>query len=628
MDAVRERTRIDEVVGDYVTLRTAGVGSMKGLCPFHDERTPSFTVRPGVGRYHCFGCGASGDVYAFLMEMDHVGFGDAVERLAGKLGYQLRYEDGSAPDRGTTGRRQRLLEANDAAQAWFRDQIATPAAEVGRQFLTARGFSSNAAEHFGVGFAPPGWDGLLRHLRGRGFRDEELADAGLTSTSGRGPYDRFRGRLIWPIRDITGATVGFGARRLSEDDQGPKYLNTPQTRIYNKSHLLYGLDLAKRDIAKQRQVVIVEGYTDVMAMHVAGVTRAVATCGTAFGAEHLRVLRRLLVADDAHDGEIVFAFDGDAAGQNAALRAFEESQAFTVATQVAVQPDGCDPCELRQRSGDQAVLELVESRRPLLEFVLRATVSRFNTEQADGRVSALRAAAPIVASIRDGYLVGQYVRELAGLLGMDTSDVSGAVRAAARRAQRSGQSASRPPAPAKRPQQQPGDTKQPDGTDRMPMPDPRDPEVRAEQQLLGLALQHPDAARRAGAPDLPSEAFTAPAHRMIWSALSGALSAQPLRPQQSDLVGAVTVAAGAWSGRLIGALAVADLPLRGGEDAAELARRLVVDVRHRHLRRRERELHERAQRLSAAGEMAQADVVFAEAVALTTQRQAASWQDR
>src|SRR5690606_12939794 len=294
IDEVRSRVNIADIIGDHVTLKSAGVGSLKGLCPFHEERSPSFHVRPGVGRYHCFGCGEDGDVFTFLQRMDHVSFQEAVERMAARAGIELHYEDGGAAS-VDHGNRARLLAANAAAEQYFRAQLAEPAAQPARDFLGGRGFDQAAAERFGVGYAPKSFDAPQTALTARGFTLEELPGAGLLSTGERGnSYDRFRGRVVWPIRDVTGQTVGFGARKLFDDDQGPKYLNTPETLVFHKSQVLYGLDLARREIAKGKQVVIVEGYTDVMACHLAGVTTAVATCGTAFGVEHIKVVRRVL----------------------------------------------------------------------------------------------------------------------------------------------------------------------------------------------------------------------------------------------------------------------------------------------------------------------------------------------
>lgn len=427
VEEVKARTRIEEVVGEHVALKSAGVGSMKGLCPFHDERSPSFHVRPHVGYYHCFGCGESGDVYSFLQKIDHVTFSEAVERLAGKIGYELHYEDGGEAQ--TIGNRARLLAANQAAAEFFQAQLAEPGAGVGRAFLGERGFDASAAAHFSVGFAPKSWDELTKYLNAQGFTDEELLTAGLVSQRDRGVYDRFRGRLVWPIRDVTGQTVGFGARRLLDDDQGPKYLNTPETPLYRKAQVLYGLDLAKREISKSHRVVVVEGYTDVMACHLAGETTAIATCGTAFGVDHIKLLRRVL-GDDSGVGEVVFTFDGDAAGQNAALKAFAEEQRFAANTFVAVAPEGLDPCDLRLKRGDGAVRNLIASRIPMFEFVIRSTIAKYDLNTVEGRIAAVRAAAPIIANLRDPALRPGYQRELARMLGLELDEVARAVRAA------------------------------------------------------------------------------------------------------------------------------------------------------------------------------------------------------
>jgi DNA primase len=444
VDEVKARTNIADIVGERVALKSAGVGSLKGLCPFHDEKSPSFHVRPQVGYYHCFGCGESGDVYSFLREIDHVSFTEAVERLAGRIGYTLHYEDGGAAPE--TSGRARLYAANTAAAEFFRAQLLSPDAEAGRRFLGERGFDAGAAAHFGVGFAPRGWDGMLKALTAQGFTREELSTAGLVSTGQRGVYDRFRGRLVWPIRDVSGQTIGFGARRLFDDDKGPKYLNTPETPIYKKAQVLYGLDLAKKDIARgdPRRVVVVEGYTDVMACHLAGLTTAIATCGTAFGTDHIKVLRRVM-GDDNASGEVVFSFDGDEAGQKAALRAFTEDERFKAQTFVAVAPDGLDPCDLRLQRGDAAVRSLMDAKVPMFEFAIDRRLAGFDLSTVEGRVGALRAAAPIVAEIKDPLLRPGYERVLARRLGMDPTEVHNEVR-------RSGRSASAPSPGASRPE--------------------------------------------------------------------------------------------------------------------------------------------------------------------------------
>jgi DNA primase len=460
--AVRDRARIDDVVREYVTLKSAGGGSLKGLCPFHDERTPSFHVTPSRGMWYCFGCSEGGDVLNFVQKIDHLSFAEAVEKLAGRTGVQLRYVEGGAAVSKSTGQRTRLVEAHTIAAEFFRAQLEAPEAQPGRTFLTERGFDADAAARFGIGFAPKSWDALTSHLRSRGFSEAEILAGGLASQGNRGIYDRFRGRLVWPIRDLGGDVVGFGARRLLEDDDGPKYLNTPESPLYKKSQVLYGIDLARRDIAKEQQVVVVEGYTDVMACHLAGVTTAVATCGTAFGSDHIKVLRRLLMDDAAMRGSVVFTFDGDAAGQKAALKAFNEDQRFMAHTYVAVAKDGLDPCDLRLAQGDGAVRALVEDKVPLFEFAIKQTISAYDLNTAEGRIAALREAAPIISTIRDAALRPEYARRLAGWLGMDASEVTRVL----------GRSTAAP------------------GARTAPLA-PNDPTLAIERQALKCALQYP-----------------------------------------------------------------------------------------------------------------------------------------
>ncbi len=594
IEAVRERVRIDEVVGEHVTLKPAGLGSLKGLCPFHDERTPSFQVRPQVGFYHCFGCGEGGDAIKFLMTLEHLSFVESVERLAQRAGVELRYEEGSGPDRAESGRRQRLLDANAAAEVFFREQLGSPEANTGRVFLHGRGFDQAAAERFGVGYAPKGWDSLLGHLRGRGFTDTDLSTSGLMSTSGRGPYDRFRGRLVWPIRDITGATVGFGARKLYDDDQGPKYLNTPQTPVYNKSAVLYGIDLAKREIARRKQVVVVEGYTDVMAMHLSGVPTAVATCGTAFGGDHIKIVRRLLVDDDAFAGEVVFTFDGDAAGQKAALRAFQEDQRFVAQTFVAVERSGMDPCDLRLAQGPDAVQALVQNREPLFEFAIRSSLAQFDLDHAEGRVQGLRAAAPVVAQIRDQSLRPEYARRLAGWLGMDVDDVRRAVGVAVQKGT---------PPPERRPEDRRDDERraqeaaQAPPVVRVPVPDLRDPVVVAERQLLQVMLQYPADVPVEQVAALEGSAFTAPAHRLLFDAVRASGGTQAAG---ADWASVISEAVGESMAGLVQQVLVSPLPVARAEHVRALAEGLVRDARKRELLRTKAELYSRLQRAEAA----------------------------
>lgn len=476
---VRERTSIGDVISETVTLKSAGGGNLKGLCPFHDEKSPSFNVSPARNVWYCFGCGAGGDAIKFLMDAEHLSFIESVERLAGRAGIQLRYledDKGTPRPRPQQGQRQRLVAAHAAAVEFYQAQLSTAGARRAREFLAQRGFDRAAAERYGCGFAPEGWDLLTKHLRQQGFTHQELVTAGLSRESRSGTLiDRFRRRLLWPIRDLAGDVIGFGARKLFDDDDGPKYLNTPETPIYKKSHVLYGIDQAKREIAKQGRAVIVEGYTDVMACHLAGVTTAVATCGTAFGADHIGVLRRLLLDTDSVAGEIIFTFDGDAAGQKAALRAFSDDQRFVGRTFIAVSPDNMDPCELRLAKGDLAVRDLVARREPLVDFALRHVISRYDLDTVDGRVEAMRRAAPLVAQLKDREKRPEYVRKLAMDLGMEIEPVQRAVLAAAN----APPPGARDAAPAGRP------------APTRPEPALDSPQSMVEREALKLALQQP-----------------------------------------------------------------------------------------------------------------------------------------
>ena len=617
VDLVRERARLDEVVSEHVTLRTAGIGSMKGLCPFHDEKTPSFNIRPQLGHWHCFGCGEGGDVISFVQKINHLSFVQAVEMLAGRYGVQLQYEDagqgrGNRPDFGT---RRRLLDAHAIAEEYYREQLGTPAAEVGRRFLTERGFDQDAAAHFGVGFAPEGWDSLTGVLRSRGFTEAELTASGLVSQGQRGVYDRFRGRLVWPIRDITGNTIGFGARRLLDSDQGPKYLNTPETAIYHKSSVLYGLDIARKAISSQHRVVVVEGYTDVMAAHLAGVTTAVASCGTAFGAEHVKIVRRVMGDSNPSAGlrlntdgrglagEVVFTFDGDAAGQKAALRAFEEDQRFVAQTYVAVEASGMDPCELRIAQGDQAVRDLIETRRPLFEFAIRTAISQVDLDTVEGQVTALRMAAPVVARIRDRAMRPEYARRLSGWLGMDEATVLRAVHDAARSQGRAPQ----PATPARTVAEGQGGAGQGSSAEDAPIPSarladvvsPRDPVGQVETQSLAVMLQSPQLLEDEKVASLPDDAFHVPALQGVWDVMLAAgtlLDAVQGRLHAARYLEQVLEIAGETVRPLIVEIANLDLPARDEEGLRRLAHSLLDRLTELSITREYSVLKQRLQR--------------------------------
>jgi DNA primase len=599
---VREKTPIADIIGEHVQLRNAGGGNLKGICPFHDEKSPSLSVSPSRGLYHCFGCSAGGDVIRFIQTIENLDFTEAVERLAARAGVQLRYVEGGSRPSGAHGQRARLVEAHAAAAAFYAEQLRTPDARPAREFLASRGFDEQAAERFGCGYAPAGWEELTKHLLAKGFTAAELTLGGLSRESGRGSLiDRFHRRLLWPIRDVTGDVVGFGARRLYDDDKiEAKYLNTPETPIYKKSHLLYGVDLAKREIARQHRAVIVEGYTDVMACHLAGVTTAVATCGTAFGSDHVSVVRRLLMDSDAFTGEVIFTFDGDAAGMKAAERAFGDDQKFMSQTFVAVEPTGLDPCDLRMKSGDTAVLDLVARRIPLVEFVLRATVGRFDLDTAEGRVNALERGIPLVAQIKDRSLRDEYARRLAGLVGVgDPLDVVARVRGLVRSTEH--RSGSRPVTPAEA-----GPTKVDEAV------------VSVEREVLKVALQVPGMA----GPQfdaLAEDAFLLPAHRKLRGAIAaaGGTAAAVTGPAWTSSVEANLSDEALRSG--VHALAVE--PLRAGAEAQDRYVDAVLARMHEIVAARQvAALKSKLQRINPQEQQDEHTRLFGELISLETYR--------
>ncbi|HSN43156.1 MAG TPA: toprim domain-containing protein, partial [Propionibacteriaceae bacterium] len=416
------------------------------------------------------------------------------------------------------GLRMRIMEANQAAAEFYSAALTTPDALAARQFLDGRGFDRAAAEHFGVGYAPRGGRDLRTHLQRLGFKDAELVRAGLVRESG---HDFFQGRALWPIRDSGRSVLGFGARRLYDDDRMPaKYLNTPETPLYKKSHVLYGLDLARQAIGKSSQAVIVEGYTDVMAAHLSGVETAVASCGTAFGDDHARLLQRLMGHQGAFTGEVIFTFDGDQAGQNAALKVFSGDQNFVSQTYVAIEPNGLDPCDLRLQHGEAAVRELVGRRVPLYTFVMKNVIAGYDLDRVDGRLSALRAAVPLISSIRDTSLISGYVRELASMIGLDVDEVRAEVARVGRRKVE-------PPRVDRRHHEEPEEQEGLPPEPGLPWPDPADRGLAVERGTLKLMLQRPllfDSAWNGVKPD----DFRHPAYRAVFEAIR----ATPYEPER------------------------------------------------------------------------------------------------
>jgi DNA primase len=605
---VRERARIDDIVGSYVTLKNAGGGSLKGLCPFHDEKSPSFNVTPARGFFYCFGCQEGGDVIDFIQKIDQITFSEAVETLAAKVSIQLRYDDSGAPvQRGPGNQRPRLVEAHKVAAEFFVEQLfGAPDATLGRQFLDKRGFDKDAAVTFGVGFAPRGGEALTAHLRGRGFTNAELVASGLSADGQRGLYDRFRGRLMWPIRDASSDVIGFGARRLFDDDKiEAKYLNTPETPIYKKSKVLYGVDLARREIAKGRQAVVVEGYTDVMACHLSGVQTAVATCGTSFGEDHARVLRQLLLDHDQFRGEVIFTFDGDEAGQRAALKAFAGDQAFASQTYVAVEPDGLDPCDLRLQKGDAAVRELIGRRVPLYRFVLANVLSKYDLDRADTRIDALRDAARLVVSIRDRSKVDAFTRELAGHLGLEVDQVRTEVYRAA----------SRPAGPSERPVVVHGEAPPPP---RVDVPSPRDQRFVIEWDVLKIAMQHP-ALVGVAFDELDDHDFTHPWLAAIRSAMAKAGGPAVAAPGEAWVIAVRDAIGNDPAAAVVGALAVD--PLRLGRDPDEAyALALLARLQELTCARRIQDLKSKLQRTNPIDRADDYNRMFGELIALEAYR--------
>jgi DNA primase len=620
--AVRERSPIDEVVGEYLQLRNAGGGSLKGLCPFHDEKTPSFNVTPARGLFYCFSCAEGGDAIKFVQKIDGLSFVEAVERLAGRAGIDLRYEQGGYVPGQEQSHRRRLIDAHRAAAEFYAEKLTTPEAGHARQFLAERGFELTDAERFGVGYSPKAWEDLTRHLRGRGFADTELIAAGLAIQGNRGPRDRFRGRLMWPIRDLSGDVIAFGARKLDPEEDGPKYLNTPETTLFRKSTVLYGADLAKREIAQRRQAVIVEGYTDVMACHLAGVPTAVATCGTSFGEDHVKVLRRLIMDTEGSAGEVIFTFDGDAAGQRAALRAFGLEDKFVTQTFVTVQPDGLDPCDVRLQHGNAAVKDLIARRVPLFEFAIKGALSHHDLNTTEGQLAALDEAAPILAKIKDPGLRARYAINTDRWLGlMDEQFVLARVKSHA--------SDTKPAAGRRQRAVQPPGGEQQNRDDshgsfgrkngRPSIPDPNDPVVQLERQALQLAVQRPALC----GPEfdaLGPEAFTVPTHKAVFELIAscgGTISAGSPRDWAARLR---EQAPNERAQAFVTGLAVEPLVITRGEPDAKYADALLARVGELAATREITAIKARLQRMNPLEEQPSFNRMYGDLIAAETRR--------
>lgn len=622
------------MVGEYVQLKPAGYDSLKGLSPFKAEKTPSFHVRPNRGYYHCFSTGQGGDVFKFLMEMEHVSFPEAVELCAQRIGYQISYVGGAPGKREEAGTRQRLVAANAAAFAFYREQFLSEdeGAQVARAFLLDRGFTLEHAEQFGCGFAPAGWDKLTKHLQVKGYTFQELEAAGLSRMGQRGPIDRFHRRLLWPIRSTAGDVIGFGARKLFDDDKLGKYINTPETILYKKSKVLFGIDQAKKHIASEHRAVIVEGYTDVMAMHAAGVHTAVAACGTAFGVDHLHMLRRLMLDDKFFRGEIIYTFDGDEAGQKAAMRAFEGDQEFTGRSFVTVAPGGQDPCDVRLEHGDAAVRELIAARIPMFEFVVRTILEGYDTTTVDGRVHALRRVVPILAGIKDDALRDEYARQASGWLGWESpAEVVAQVRAAARQGRAEKPSlevhsggGEREWGASMRPGAVAGGLRAVDSSGIMDRPDPQDEALQGPREVLKLALQEPSLAGEIF--DLmPPESFVHPTYVALANAVEaagGAAGAKPGKNWPELVAGQLR---DPMARAVVGELTVEDIQCRP-ERLPFYADAIMAHMQERWVGNEIAEMKARMQRMRPDIEKAEYEALFGDLMALEKYRR--SLQER
>ena len=527
IDSVRERTDLVELASEITKVKRSG-RSVMAICPFHQEKTPSLSIDAARGLYHCFGCGKSGDVFRWVQETQSVDFRDAVELLARRAGVTLTEDPAEGRRRS---QRETLIKATGAAVEYYGKRLKqADDAAAARRYLRNRGYDADVVDHFEIGFSPGEWDALTRHLKQSGFAEKVLMTAGLSSRSRTGRLiDRFRGRVMFPIRDLRGDPVGFGARLL--DGDGPKYLNSPETPIYHKSRLLYGLDAAKSSIVAGGEAVVVEGYTDVIAFHLVDMPVAVATCGTALGEEHLDLLRRFTE-------RVVLAFDADEAGAGAALRGFEHSVPGDLDLRVAALPPGRDPADLVHDGDVTALVKSVDASIPLLQFRLETELARFDLNEAEARGRAVGAAAALVALHPDAVVRHEYAVLLSRRTGVDLPVIDTAVGKARRRVA-SGRAGSegRPP------------ERKLTGNEK------------AEQEVLRILLANEEGWRNAG---IEGGLFTLEEHRAAFDTLAPAL--QQTAPGAVLDLGSLIGEDDSPAGRLLRRLAFDDRPLAQIDD--------------------------------------------------------------
>ena len=421
---VRDATDVIALVAETVPLKKKG-RLFWGNCPFHQEKTPSFKVDPTTQLWHCFGCSRGGDAFGFIMESEHLDFPDAVRRLAERAHIEIREEGGGLP----TGRKERLIAACEAAAEYYHRELTASrisGAAAARDYLANRGFGSEVAKRWRLGYASSARDGLTRALVSAGFSREELVEANLALSDGASLKDRFFDRIMFPIADLSGRVIAFGGRIMGSGS--PKYLNSQETPIFHKSSTLYGLDRSRNEIVMSGTAVVVEGYTDVIALHEAGIKTAVATLGTALTERHVRLLSRF-------GKRVVYLFDGDEAGKRAAMRAAEfidwyatpEAGSAQVDLDVALIPGGMDPADHVASLGVAATRGIIDEAQPLLRFVIDARLDQHDLARPEGRSAALSSAAEVLAPVRDSLLGQDYMNYVAGRLQTDYATVQRAV---------------------------------------------------------------------------------------------------------------------------------------------------------------------------------------------------------
>ena len=579
---LRERADIAAVIGDYTSLKRAG-GRLKGLCPFHEEKTPSFTVDPVHKLYHCFGCDAGGDVLKFLQQVEALNFPESVERLARLTNFTLRYEEMSPGQRKALGRRTRLTQALSAAAEFYAQQLASPEAEPARRYLAQRELGEEEARRFGLGWAPDRWDALVRHLAGQGFEQDDIEEAGLGSRGARGLIDRFRGRVIFPIHDPGGRdVVAFGGRVVPgvelqtgpRDGEAPKYINSSESPVYKKSQTLYALNWARAEIQRRQTALVVEGYMDVIALHRLGVRHAVATCGTALTEEHFRALERFAP-------RVVLALDADAAGFAAAerARALAETAGMREVS-VLPLPAGRDPADLATEGIDAVEAALIGTKTAV-EFQIEHLLRGADTSTPEGQIDAYRRTFPLLVRLSDRALRYRYIRDL----------VAPAVRLSADRieaeldAEKTPGPVNAPVAPVPVRRESPGD---------VAAGEPSDPQLLLEREVLRTALQHPDLLPEQEWKLVEADDFRAPLSRQLFTAIEKA--------PQADLAAVLEALPDDTIRTRVRALAMSESRIE--PNAAGHVAELVARLR---AARVEREIQELREKMSRLGEQLTSD---------------------